>query len=176
MKEKFLCIYILNVLQAAVGTCFVKGSNNIIFALSLQILFKVCLVVCLVAPTLAVINKNDVKREAPFEKYGPPPVPHRTYGVPQQVPFREYGPPPAKLNFGPSYGGGFKHNLFNHFSTPKPIYGPPQHKPVQIYGPPQHKPFTTYGPPKPAKVYGPPAKVYGPPAKIYGPPPKPHYG
>lgn len=130
---------------------------------------------CLVVPTLAVINKNE-KREAPFEKYGPPPVPHRTYGVPQQLPFREYGPPPSKLNFGSSYGGGFKHNNFHEqiikvIGGQKPGFGPPHHKPAQVYGPPQHVPFTKYGPP-PHK----PSKVYGPPAKIYGPPPKPHFG
>lgn len=174
MKRKVkVFVNILYVLQAAVCTCFVKGSNNIFF---FQILFKVCLVVFIVAPTLAVVNKNDVKREAPFQKYGPPPVPHKTYGVPQQVPFREYGPPPAKLNFGSSYGGGYKHNNFHetvikHITAPKPVYGHPLHKPAQVYGPPQHKPFTAYGPPPPK-----PSKIYGPPAKVYGPPPKPHYG
>lgn len=130
----------------------------------------------IVAPsTFAVLNKNDIKREAPFKKYGPPPVPHTTYGVPQQIPFREYGPPPSKLNFGSSYGGGYKHNSVHEhvikLTHPKPVYGPPPHKPNQIYGPPQHKPFTNYGPPPPK-----PSKIYGPPAKVYGPPPKPHYG
>ncbi|KAH8293364.1 hypothetical protein KR044_003637, partial [Drosophila immigrans] len=144
----------------------------------------------------AVLSGKEQKRQAGFERYGPPPrpapqygppppqhVPHREYGVPQQIPFREYGPPalkygPPKLNFlgggsssSASSSGSLHEQIKTHFGVPVPFYGPPHIS---------KKPGPHYGPPPPNQIYGPPQPQYGPPppqpSAQYGPPPSAQFG
>ncbi|XP_062140555.1 trithorax group protein osa [Drosophila sulfurigaster albostrigata] len=167
----------------------------------MRLLWLTIVTACCFCAAHAVLSGKEAKRQAGFDRYGPPPrpapqygppppqqqqhIPHREYGVPQQIPFREYGPPalkygPPKLNFlgggssssSSSSSGSLHEQVKTHFGVPVPFYGPPHI---------QKKPGPQYGPPPPpSPVYGPPQAQYGPPppqpSPQYGPPPSPQYG
>lgn len=62
----------------------------------------------LAVPIIAVITKSDLRREAGFDSYGPPPregpqLPPSVYGVPGQpagIPISKYGPPKVQVEYG----------------------------------------------------------------------------
>lgn len=69
--------------------------------LSLQLRINIIVLCTLAVPIIAVITKSDLRREAGFDTYGPPPregpqLPVAVYGAPAQ---HKYPPPPPGKQF-----------------------------------------------------------------------------